>query len=445
MFDLHQEMNDFYNEHVRLSYEEKSKLAEYRETNLERLKAGLKKLGEESDDKYANPIRTCNQGSYAMHTIIQHPENDYDIDVALIFRRDDLPADALDTRKRIEAAVQRGGGNFNQPPEARANCVTVWYAEGYHIDLAVYREYENDERNGMVTEHAGPDWTARDPMEITDWFNKEVRERSPSGEMGADVEAGQMRRVVRLLKAFAKSRKPDKLPGGLILSALASECYCSDSSRDDISLYQTMAAIRSRLMGSLAVLNPVDSSQELTYKSEYRSQVRRLRDTLEEATEQLEVLFHTDDHLEAMQAWGEVFQHPSWSDTSRSVKTAARGYLSEAERLGHLALDVGVAREKDGTVVRPHESGHSIMKGWHLRFSIAETSVNRPYSIRWIVKNYGPEAEEADDLGPRIDRDDPKAHVQWEHTGYSGSHTMTCELHRNGVVLARAQHTVKVS
>ena len=443
MFDLHQEMNDFHKEHVCLSYDDKRKLAGYRDTNLQRLKSGLDKLGEENEVEYAHPIRTCNQGSYAMHTIIQHPENDYDIDVALIFRKDDLPSTALDSRKRIEAAMLKGGGNFNRLPEARANCVTVWYTEGYHIDLAIYREYE-DEDSIITIEHAGPAWTARDPMEITNWFNQEVRDRSPSGEMGADVEAGQMRRVVRLLKAFAKSREPDKLPSGLIISALVSECYSSDSSRDDVSLYQTMVAIHSRLMSCTTVLNPVNSSQELTDKSEYENQVRRLRDALGDAIKQLDVLFNTDDYSEAMQAWKDVFQHSFWSDTDRSIKAAMREYSMRARKLESLRLDVGVAKEKGGAIVRSHESGGSIVKGWHLHFSIAETSAPRPYSIRWTVKNYGPEAEEADDLGPRIDSDDPNAHVQWEHTGYAGHHTMTCELHRNGVVLARTQHVVNV-
>jgi len=41
-----------------------------------------------------------------------------------------------------------------------------------------------------VIEHAGADWTVRDPMEITNWFNRLVRRLSPSGELGAAIEAG---------------------------------------------------------------------------------------------------------------------------------------------------------------------------------------------------------------------------------------------------------------
>ncbi len=210
MYDLHKELNQFYNDHVRLGAEERQTLAEHRDRNLERLKTGLEKLKHPSGFDYRN------QGSYAMHTINQHPQKDYDIDVAIIFAKNDLPSTALGSRKRIESAMREGGGNFRQPPKAKTNAVRVYYAEGHHIDLAVYRKYE-DQYGNVIFEHAGSDWAHRDPMEITNWFNDTVSERSPSKKQGAAVDENQMRRIVRWLKAFAKSREHWNLPGGLII------------------------------------------------------------------------------------------------------------------------------------------------------------------------------------------------------------------------------------
>ena len=118
MFDMHKRLNEFYADHVRLG-KERQTLAEHRDTNLDRLKAGLQKLEHPSSFDHRN------QGSYAMHTINQRPEKDYDIDVAIIFSKDDLPSSALDARKRIEEAMQEGGGNFSQPPEAKTNAVGI--------------------------------------------------------------------------------------------------------------------------------------------------------------------------------------------------------------------------------------------------------------------------------------------------------------------------------
>jgi len=84
IYDCAYEMTKFHNEKVRLSEEEKDKLRGYRDTNLDRLKNGLEKNDEPAYKK------DISQGSYAMHTINQHPNNDYDIDVGIIFDREDL-------------------------------------------------------------------------------------------------------------------------------------------------------------------------------------------------------------------------------------------------------------------------------------------------------------------------------------------------------------------
>jgi len=328
MFDMHKKLNQFYEEHVRLG-KERQTLAEHRDTNLERLKTGLEKL------EYPSSFDHRDQGSYAMYTINQHPEKDYDIDVAIIFSRDDLPSSALDTRKRIEEAMREGGGNFSQPPEAKTNAVRVYYADGHHVDLAIYRRYE-DESGDLIHEHAGSDWTPRDPMEITNWFNDTVRELSPSKEQGATVDENQMRRVVRWLKAFAKSREHWDLPGGLIISALVAECYKSDFYRDDVCLYDAVVSIRDRLQVNEDVENPVDITQTLTGRPVDTGRVRRFRSKLNNAISKLKVL-HSPDCTEeqAIRAWHWFFQHPFWSTDGDAESMDEYGErLGEAARQG---------------------------------------------------------------------------------------------------------------
>jgi hypothetical protein len=337
MFDLHSEMYTFYDTHVLLDADEKNQLAEYRDRNIHRLKDGLKKLG------YKVPVRTPTQGGYAMNTLTQRPENnpdvDHDIDIATIFEREDLPEDALDARKRVLAGVVEGGGNFKKDPEARTNAVTVWYQENYHVDLAVHRVYTNDFGEEVI-EHAGASWSPRDPMDITNWFKEKVKDCSPSSENGATVASHQMQRIVQLLKYFSKSRSSWNLPGGLIISALVAECYCPDYHRDDSALYKTMEAIHHRLQGNLLqgnfeVYNPVDRSQQLTYKDEYINQVRRFKDRLEDAIRWLTPLFETDCGKEdALKAWGQVFKHSYWEKLAEEIEAAkAMGEQLRAARV----------------------------------------------------------------------------------------------------------------
>lgn len=319
MIDFSSELHLFYLKHVRLG-DERATLRDYRDRNIARLKSGLKELG------YKGPIRTPNQGGYAMGSLTQRPETnaeiDHDIDVATIFRRDELPEDPLLARKRVLDGVLEGGGNFRRDPDARTNAVTVWYQENYHVDLAVHREY-TDVLGNKIIEHAGAEWTRRDPMDITSWFTEAVNSRSPSSDHGATVAERQMCRIVQLLKYFAKTRPSWKLPGGLIISVLVAECYRPDYHRDDLALYNTMASIQRRLQLTVEVCNPVDFSQKLTYKDEYVNQVKALRDKLTDALGWLSPLFASDCSREdAARACHKVFKHSYWSELADAIEEA---------------------------------------------------------------------------------------------------------------------------
>lgn len=319
MFDMHNELYEFYDQYVRLTTKQRNDLAGYRDVNMNRLNLGLDRLG------HPRPQRSCDQGSFAMRTTNQHPDNDYDIDRAIIFAQDDLPASPLDARKRVRDAMIEGGGNFKKEPEARTNAVTVWYQEGHHVDLAVHRIRIDDWGNEIV-EHAGVAWTPRDPVQITEWFKKRVKDLSPTQDRGANVEPKQLRRVVQLLKKFSKSRSYWVLPGGLVISTLAVECYRCDYHRDDVALYQTMLLIRNRLSICTEVLNPVDRTQKLTYKQEYVNQVERLEEKLGSAIDGLQPLFKPDcSRIDAIKAWNSVFQHPYWEGLLEVEEAKARG------------------------------------------------------------------------------------------------------------------------
>ncbi|GAB4205927.1 MAG: hypothetical protein OHK0022_32490 [Roseiflexaceae bacterium] len=334
MRDMHEDMATFHRDHVRLQQTKRDELREHRETNLQRLRDGLKKMGKADNKNYPPPLRSRDQGSYSMHTMNQRPDNDYDIDVAIIFRKDDLPATPKEAREHIEHAFATANGNFSDPPKARTNAVTVWYADGYHIDFAVYREI-TDENGETVTEHAGAEWKVRNPVEISDWFQNEVDTQSPQRANGASVKDKQMRRVVQLLKAFARSRDNWDLPGGMIISRLVSERYRADPHRDDAALYGTMDAIHKRLLISCRVYDPIHTDQELTDRTKFLKQVERFRDRLKEALDTLQVLFNWDcTDAQARAAWHWVFQHDFWLDDGDDESSSTKEALKAPSVLG---------------------------------------------------------------------------------------------------------------
>ena len=462
MFDLHDKMYEFYKDHVRLDSDERNKLAGYRDINLTRLKTGLDKLAEEHETTYAYYHDYRNQGSYATFTLNQHPDNEYDIDVAIMFKKDDLPSSALKARQRIADAFKQMGRIFSKDPEARTNAVTVWYAEGYHIDFAIYRTYE-DEDGTPIIEHAGPEWTERDPMDLTNWFNDAVNEFSPSKEYGATVEDYQVRRIVQLLKAFAKSRSSWNLPGGLIISVLLALCYQSDDNRDDVALYNTMVAIRDRLLLSTQVWNPVNQLELLTYKEEYKKQVERFRDRLDSAITKLGPLFEDDcTKEEAMEAWDHVFDHPFWAEVEEDeTETEDHSGVDDRARsntvkptLDRIVHQQSIEWEYDKQCgVRLHASiylnkklklgerksdGSIIRSGRDLLFKV-HTKARHPYQVFWQVVNTGRHAEsENGTRGNIFPSKNSNPDLHWEYSLYTGKHWIECFIVKDGICIARS-------
>lgn len=299
MIDCSAEMGNFHADEVRLPEPERAEMRDRRAANQKRLKSGLA-----SKDKPA-PKRFVKQGSYAMHTMVQHPEKDYDIDDGAVFAKTDLVGPrggdmaAVDAREMVREALD--DGSFKTPPVTKTNCVRVLYDAGYHVDVPVYREFE-DAAGKTCIELAGAEWRRSDPTELNTWFNQAVIDKSPDA-----VEGRQMRRIVCLLKAFARSRKTWNLPSGLIQSVLADEQYIKRDGRDDEALYDAMKAIHTRLLVTLQVYNPVDRTEELT-KGGDDPKARELRDRLKWAVDRLlPVKAGTCTKNEALKRWNEVF------------------------------------------------------------------------------------------------------------------------------------------
>ena len=148
----------------------------------------------------------------------------------------------VDAKEMVRKALD--DTRFNVPPESRTNCVRIQYDEGYHVDMPVYRRVSKKNFAGeSVTwdELAGTQWTRSNPLGVTKWFLAENKRQSPSL-----VNGGQLRRLVRLLKAFAKSRRSwrGRIASGFMITKLVVENYVPSSDREDSALCQTMVAIR---------------------------------------------------------------------------------------------------------------------------------------------------------------------------------------------------------
>lgn len=113
MYDLNNKFNTFYRKHVVLPKEKKNDLFQKKNLNISRLKKGLEEYNEEHGTDY-QLIDHVVQGSVAMSTVVQNEDNDYDIDVAIIFDKDKLPEGTRATKNIIVDALKRKCTGFKK-------------------------------------------------------------------------------------------------------------------------------------------------------------------------------------------------------------------------------------------------------------------------------------------------------------------------------------------
>lgn len=304
MRQCHSLVRLFHDQQVQLVGAQRTDMRERRDTNRERLKKGLEKNGK------SRPLGCHTQGSYAMHTMVQDAANDYDIDDGVYFTADDLngprgaPMSSLDVRDMVCSALQ--DDRFSKAPEVRKHCVRVYYNEGFHVDVPAYRVTTvKDAWTGRETkryELASTSWRESDPRAVTQWFRDANKDLSPDQKGG-----GQFRRIVRLLKRFARSRDSwkSKTTSGFMLTKLASEVFVAADGQDDVSLRETMKAIEARLQWNKVIEHPV-LDENLSKDDDPRPEF--LRSKLAENLEHLRVLDESGcTHEQAMSAWDKVF------------------------------------------------------------------------------------------------------------------------------------------
>ncbi|GIN77446.1 MULTISPECIES: nucleotidyltransferase [Bacillus] len=414
MFDLETKFNEFYKNKVSLFDEDISELRKKKRLNLDRLRDGLKEYNEENETDY-KLVDDIEQGSVAMRTVIQLDENEYDIDVAIVFDKDNIPESTQKVKTIIEDALQRKCTQFKAAPEAKTNAVRLDYASGYHIDFAIYRRMEN-QLGEFEFEHCGSEWRERDPRAINKWFNTEN-----------DCSDKNIRKVIRLLKAFCKQNSGWLMPGGLILTILVAEKIRVED-RFDKTFYETVKAIKERLDTNKEVCNPtLNGNHSILYKKKDHQKIKNLHTRLEIRLKKLDVLFENDcDEAKAMAAWKEFFGHSFWGeDIQKSAFVQEFSLESKNERLLNLNADVLINNK---VKIPLSDYKGKLPKGCKIFFS-ASPLVKYSH-IEWVVNNTGDEA-----INDTYHKKTGRA-VE-ENTLYRGRHTMTCKVYEGTRLIAQ--------
>lgn len=446
MYDLSTEFNKFYRSKVVLSADVQAELREKRKLNIKRLQEGLKEYNEEHGTDY----KICEnriQGSMAMHTVVQNDEKDYDIDVAIVFEKSNLgDLGPLAVRNMVANALRRKTRQFKVEPQVKTSCIRIQYAEGYHVDFAVYRRYKNSEADvAYKYEHAGKEWSSRNIRAIEDWFKEEIK-----------LKGRDLRRVVRLSKMFCKSNALWKnMPSGLVQTVLCDEQF-PDCTRIDELFYHTMILIKNRLEDEVEVEAPVDNGRALVTRDSDRQRMNNWKSRLNSKLKELEILF--DDkctYSEAINAWNKFFNHSYWSELTTlrestdfslnksSIYTDTEQFIEDMYDVNEqydMLIDCSIMGNGFRTLsIHNFISKYAnplkayIPHHFKVECKVGETTAPSYDKVLWKVRNVGVEAEKRDDIrGQILDRGSRII----ENTLFGGNHYIECYLIKNNVCIA---------
>lgn len=459
MYDLSSKLNEFYRNCVVLPSNVQNDLREKKKLNIKRLKEGLEEYNSEHGTDYKISEDRV-QGSMSMHTVVQNDENDYDIDVAIVFEKAALgEMGAQAARNLVRDALSYKMGQFAEDPEVKTSCVRIKYAEGYHVDFAVYRRFKTYEwQDDYEYEHAGNTWTSRDLSAIDDWFKDEIKEHG-------DI----LRKVIRLSKMFCKSRPSWRMPSGIIQTVLCDEKLDAAEGRLDEAFYNTMKAVMSRIEYNTSVPAPVDNGRELAGRQSDKDRIGNLHSRLETCLEKLDVLFDEKctEH-DAVDAWNQFFNHDFWSDILNESADITKSYVAEqmAYRAGNARdteefiedkydvqelydVKIKCEVEKNGIRRTPLNSffdkWNAVFKGYlphhYDIYCEAVTDAKGYDKILWKVRNVGKYAIERDCIRGQIKYSGNTLH---EKSCFNGPHYIECYLIKDNVCVGIGHLDVEI-
>lgn len=328
---------DLFHEKIKLGrFNEEETLRDKRRIVRDKLVANLPKVFEKHKEKNLVPTFR-DQGSYDMGTGIKPLDGDFDIDQGVYFEIsiEDYP-DPVVLKERVYEALN----GHTKRVEIRRPCVTVFYQDGYHVDLAVYSSASAnaDGKDYLAMGKAGSGeeyrfWQESDPMALTG----KLFERFEDDDSGRK----QYRRDTRFFKRWKDvnfKSSGNGAPRGIGLTINMHDYFepryqdTTSYKLDDLTaLRDTVAAMLAgfeekwvwselktvrRLKATLLVSPFNDVHEKMTSKQmeTFEKKLTELRDALQEAIDEVD----TRKACQILQGvFGDDFDVPEEKDTAK--------------------------------------------------------------------------------------------------------------------------------
>lgn len=392
------------------------------------------------------------QGSYAHKTIIKpvRSTDEFDADVLLYIEEFD-EWEACDYVEELYKLF-RDSGTYRNLVSRKTRCITIDYANDFHIDVVPYMERHGSK---YVTNRHENRFELTDPERFTERLDEKNR-----------TTKHHFVKVVRLLKYLRDYKRTFSIKS-IILSTLLGEQVSdaallenSDCYNDvPTTLYTIMKKLKAYVESNYympTIADPGDTGENFGDRwdqagwSNFRTRMIFYADKIIAAYEEA-------DLAKSLEKWQEVFGEDFKKPETRSESLVANTrslatFCNTEQQITDLNIPVNInpvyrtrltGRVQKKAGFREYNlgaNGNKVGVNRSLRFSL-ETTVPEPYSVYWKTLNRGREAQQRDMVRGQILRGSTS---HKEDTQFRGNHYVECYIIKDGICVARDRQSVLI-
>ncbi|WP_343604788.1 cyclic GMP-AMP synthase DncV-like nucleotidyltransferase [Fluviicola sp.] len=424
-------------------------------TTLDERTETITNLLSDSEKFKDNFIDVIPQGSYAHKTIIKPVKStqDFDADI-LLYLKEYTDWEAEDYVQELYQFF-RDNKTYRDKVHRKTRCVTIQYANDFHIDVVPFLE-RHDEK--YVTNRHENNFELTDPEKYTEWLDERNR-----------ITKHNFVKVIRLLK-YIRDYKQTFAIKSIILNTLLGEQVNDAALLEDENCYSDVPTTLYTIMKKIkayvhnhelmpTIEDPGETGENFGDRwhqegwSVFRTKMMYYSDKIKEAYEET-------DKEKSLSKWQEVFGDSFKKPESKSEEssTESNGSLIAYNNTEQQISDLGfplhinpsykvrlIARVNKKVGHRNYElhtQGNKVGRGRQITFTVKNFNIPQPFSIYWKTLNRGQHAIKADSIRGQIIAG---GITNQETTSFKGNHFVECYIIKDGVCVARDRQSVIIT
>lgn len=406
----------------------------------------------ESDKFKEKFIDVIPQGSYAHKTIIKPVKatHEFDADI-LLYIQEFSDWEAKDYVQELYQFF-RDNSTYRDKVGRKTRCVTIQYANDFHIDIVPFLERHNEK---YVTNRHENIFELTDPEKYTEWLDERNR-----------ITKHHFVKVIRLLK-YIRDYKQTFAIKSIILNTLLGEQVNDAALLEDENCYSDVPTTLYTVMRKLktyvqnneempTIADPGETGENFGDRwhqdgwAVFRSKMIYYSDKVTEAYEET-------DKEKSLKKWQEIFgdcfkKPETKSDESSNQSTrslvsfnnteqqiADLGFPLRINPIYKVRLNGRVDKKVGHRHYDLHTQGNKVSRGRQITFTIKNFNIPQPFTIYWKTLNRGQYAIESDCIRGQISEGGT---THREPTSFRGNHFVECYIVKDGICVAKDRQSV---